>query len=127
MDITDMIDLAADKSTPRILLNSRDKEFLIEGESYPENAITFYEPVINWIKDYLNSSEDGIELAVKLLYINTSSTKALLVLFDIIEEAHEMGKNSHIRWLYDEGNEISREIGKDLRDGLNLPFTIQQV
>jgi hypothetical protein len=123
----EMIDLAADKATPRILLNSNKKQFLIEGESYPENAISFYEPVINWVKEYLKSSEEGIELAVKLLYINTSSTKALLVLFDLIEEYHEKGKDSRILWLYDEGNEISREIGIDLKDGLNLPFMIQQI
>lgn len=122
----ELIDIKANKSTPHIVFDCENKVFLIEGESYPENAIAFYEPIINWVKDYLSLTEQGIDLSFRLLYINTSSTKALLVLLDLIEEAHEAGKKSHINWIYDRENEIACEIGEDLKYGLNLPFSIVQ-
>lgn len=122
----EIIDIEAKKSTPHIFLDSINREFRIEGESYPENAVAFYKPIIDWVKDYLTVSDRGIDLSIKLLYINTSSTKALLVLLDLIEEAHEAGKQSHIRWIYNRENKVAYEIGEDLRQGLNLPFTIHQ-
>ena len=124
--MSDIINIEGKKSTPRIIFSLEDKNLLIEGESYPENATSFYGPVINWLKDYLNNTGEGIELKIKLLYVNTSSSKALLVLFDLLEEAHRNGKSSHVHWFYDEENEVACEIGEDLSDGLLLPFTIEK-
>ncbi|MBN2656411.1 MAG: DUF1987 domain-containing protein [Spirochaetales bacterium] len=115
------------KSTPGIVFKPEERTLHIEGESYPENATAFYRPVIEWINNYLHSSEEGLDLMIKLLYINTSSSKALLVLFDMLEDAHKKGLASHVHWLYDEENKLAGEIGEDLSDGLSLPFSIEPV
>jgi SiaC family regulatory phosphoprotein len=119
-----MIDIAAGKSTPRILLDSDKKEFLIEGQSYPENSMSFYEPVIAWIKEYLSKENEEFLLKIRLLYINTSSTKAMFYIFDILEEAFKNGKNVKINWIYDSENEMAKETGEELLEDLTLPYTI---
>lgn len=125
--MSDIINIEGKVSTPRILFSPEERTLLIEGESYPENATAFYGPVINWIKEYLKKSEEGIDLNIKLLYVNTSSSKALLVLFDLLEEAHLAGKSSHIHWMYEGENSTASEIGEDLSYGLKLPFSIEAV
>lgn len=123
--MSDTIDIEKKKSTPRIQFFPDTGSLLIEGESYPENATAFYGPVIRRIEEYLGNSKTGIDLDIKLLYINTSSSKALLMLFDMLEEVHSKGLSSRVRWFYDEENELACEIGEDLSYGLKLPFSIE--
>jgi len=120
------LSLEGNRSTPKVVFYPENTTLLIEGESYPENAAAFYEPIISWAQQYIEESGRGINLHIRLLHINTSSSKALLVLFDILEEAHQNGKSSHVLWLFDEENEVAGEIGEDLSDGLELPFVIEK-
>lgn len=122
-----MIDIEAGKSTPRILLDSANNKYLIEGQSYPENSNTFYEPVISWIKEYLTQEIEKFTLELKLLYINTSSTKAMFYLFDLLEDAFNNGRDIHIKWFYDKENEMAKETGEELLDDLNVPYSIIEV
>ncbi|MBI9099623.1 MAG: DUF1987 domain-containing protein [Spirochaetaceae bacterium] len=121
-----MIDIAAGKSTPRILLDSDKKEFLIEGQSYPENSSSFYEPVINWIKEYISKDNEELLLKIKLLYLNTSSTKAMFYIFDLLDDAYKRGKKVKIDWFYDKENEMAKETGEELLEDLTLPYTISE-
>ena len=122
-----MIDIAAGKSTPRILLNRDTHQFLIEGQSYPENSTSFYQPVIDWLKEYITAEEEELLLKIKLLYINTSSTKALMYLLDLLEDAFREGREVGINWYYDRENEMARETGEELKEDLSLPFSIIEV
>ena len=76
-----MIDIAAGKSTPRILFDEKNKVFSIDGQSYPENSSNFYEPIITWVETYVEKEDISFELDVRLLYVNTSSTKAMFYLW----------------------------------------------
>jgi hypothetical protein len=122
-----MIDIKAGKSTPRILLDSVKKQYIIEGQSYPENSSTFYEPVISWIKEHISQEKDKFILQLKLLYINTSSTKAMFYLFDILEDAFISGIDIHINWMYDQENEMAKETGEELLEDLKVPYSIIEV
>ena len=119
-----MIDIAAGKSTPRVLLDSDKKEFLIEGQSYPVNSNTFYDPIIQWAKEYFSTGHDEFFLKIKLLYINTSTMKALSCLFNILEDAFQNGKDIRIEWQYDRENEMAKETGEELLEDFLVPFSI---
>lgn len=121
-----MIDIAAGRSTPRIVLDDKEKRFLIEGHSYPENSNIFYRPVIQWVRENLSKLEE-FRLQIKLLYINTSSTKVLMNLFDLMEEAYEKGRNVAIDWYYDEENEMAKETGEEFKEDLTFPFSIIRI
>lgn len=122
-----MIDIKAGKSTPRVLLDSEKKIYLMEGQSYPENSNSFYEPVIEWIQEHLKKDTGKFVLQLKLLYINTSSTKAMFYLFDILEEAFKNGKDIKINWMYDKENEMAKETGEELLEDLQIPYSIIEV
>ncbi len=122
-----MIDIAIGKSTPHILFDEVNRLFLIEGQSYPENSSTFYEPVLTWVETYLDKEDIKFDLNIRLLYVNTSSTKAMFYLFDILEEAHKKGKKVSVNWLYDADNKVAKETGEDLLEDFQFPYNIKIV
>ncbi len=76
----------------------------ISGESYMEETYKFYLPLINWIKDYIQHIKRPIELNVKLIYLNTSSTKCVLDILEILKDYEENGGDAKVNWYYDKAD-----------------------
>lgn len=120
-----MIDILPGKSTPRVLLDDINGKYVIEGQSYPENSSLFFEPIIDWFNSFFEKEDNcEIHLEIKLLYINTSSTKAMFYIFDLLDEAFKKGKKVKISWFYDSQNEMAKDTGEELLEDLVLPYAI---
>ncbi len=87
------------EDTPRVELNQEENIFEISGKSLPENAVAFYLPIINWLKQYDKEYNAAITFDIRLDYFNTASakqiTKLLLVLQDLSESI-----DLKVRWFY---------------------------
>jgi len=118
------MDINPGKSTPKIILDENAGKVIIEGQSYPENAGSFYAPIVDWIKDYISQDGMTLEMVIKLIYINTSSTQVLMYILDIFEEAYSQGKRLSVKWYYDPENELAKETGEELREDLTIPFEV---
>ncbi len=59
--------------TPRIELIHGSGEISFSGKSLPENATRIYEPVLNWVTDYILDPQPVTNLRLSLEYFNTSS------------------------------------------------------
>ena len=106
--------IEATQYTPEIDFNSQSSVLSIIGKSYPENTFEYYKPIVNWIEEYLKTINDELlRVNLDLEYLNSSSLKAYFDLFDLLEIAHDEGKNIQIKWIYDEENDISEETGED--------------
>ena len=112
------------KSTPQIYFDAEKNYLLMVGQTYPEDAAKFYQPIFQWLKEYFANVNSPITFKVKLVYINTSSSKCLMTLFDILEEAFIKGKKINIYWHYDADNEITQGSGEDFKEGLEVPFEL---
>jgi hypothetical protein len=75
--------------TPQIDLNQLTGDLIFSGKSIPENAAKVYEPVLNWVTDYILKASPTTNLRLNLEYYNTASsiwlTKILKVLIRINE------------------------------------------
>jgi hypothetical protein len=71
----------------------------IKGESYMEETYKFYEPIINWLQDYV-FDQKPIVLNIKLTYFNTSTSRFLLKMMDILRRYREAGGKVEINWYY---------------------------
>ncbi|ACM92083.1 conserved hypothetical protein [Nautilia profundicola AmH] len=108
--------IPATKYTPEISLNAEKGIIEIRGKSYPENTFDFYEPVLKWIEEYFNCcAKDNTVVNFEIIYFNSSSSKVLFDLFDILQEAKEKN-NITINWIYDEENESAEEAGEDFKE-----------
>lgn len=117
------------KGTPLIDFNPESGILKIEGQSYPENAFKFYEPIIKWVNEYIEKAEGEIIIIIdfNLPYINSSSTKCIMMLLEKFQTSYDNGKNIKVNWYYDSENESSLECAEEFMEDLTLPFNLIRV
>jgi hypothetical protein len=123
------LEISKTKTTPEILFNSSTNELSIKGESFPENTSEFYAPIFEWLEEYLEMITDQVVVVnIELVYFNSSSSKVLMDLFDMLEEAVQNDKEISVNWRYDKDNEMAAEYGEDFMEDLeNLPFHLVEI
>lgn len=110
--------------TPSINLDAESGEMEFSGKSIPENSADLYEPVMEWIDQYLKTPAENTTFVVKLEYFNTSSSKYLLEIFRRFEELFKTGKKVAVQWYYELEDEDMQESGDDFRDILKIPVEL---
>jgi len=112
------------QSTPSIFADAQTGIIEMHGDSYPENSYELFSPVMQWIDDYLAAGECKLVLDLHLLYLNTSSVKAMMDIFDMLEEAHRAKRAVEVNWYYDEQNERVAELAEEFKEDCSFPFMI---
>ena len=112
------------KSTPQIEFSYDRHQLSINGQSYPENAFNFYEPVTKWIDDYLALEPEIIVVEIDISYINSSSSKCLTDILDKFEEAHQKGIQVKLNWYCNEENESELECAEEFLEDLTFEHQI---
>lgn len=112
--------IEATKATPRVEFLPNG-ELSIHGRSLPEDPLTFYTPLLNWIDQ---CTIENIVIEIRLEYLNTSSAKQL---YNILINAKKNSsiKNITVNWYYEEGDEDGLELGKEFEWMSNLPFNFK--
>lgn len=113
-------------STPSIDFNPATGALSICGESFPENAGSFYAPILDWIKEFMSQEiRPAVTLACDILYFNSSTSKLLMNLFDALESHVREGKDVSVQWICHQNNETAIECGEEFKEDLELlPFHI---
>ena len=118
----DNLKITKTKYTMGINFNKDTGTLDMAGSSYPENALEFFNPIISWIKKYIAEVKKGIVMNIRLNYLNTSSTKCILDIFEIFEQYHQAGGEVKINWYYAEDDEDIMETGEELGEDFNFPM-----
>jgi len=113
--------------SPAVNLDKEKQLFEIKGKSLPENVNIFYQPIIDWFTEYFKNPNEETVLHFKLDYLNTASSKALLSLFLVVEEAIKNGKKAQVKWYYEEDDEDMKDIGEEYANIIQVPFEIIQI
>jgi hypothetical protein len=112
------------KSTPSVDGDWEAGILNMAGDSYPENSFEFFTTVIEWVERYLAASDRPLKLRLRLVYMNTSSIKAMMDIFDILADAHEAGHEVSVNWYYDPRNERIAELAEEFKEDCEFPFVI---
>lgn len=119
----DNLNIEKTRYTLEVSLNKDTGVWEMSGSSYPENALDFFAPIIEWIKEYTQQSSNRIQVHLRINYLNTSSTKCILDIFEILEHYHqEHGDVVEINWYYADGDEDIKETGEELCEDMDIPF-----
>ena len=110
--------------SPEIDLNSDTGILKIRGVSYPENAVFFYTPVFTWLEEFIKSSNDKVIIEIEISYLNTSSTRCLMKILEILDQGHKDGKNITLNWYYDKENDQLKECAEEFKEDLLVEFNI---
>lgn len=112
----------ATEFTPMVNFDKEKTPFIVAGVSRPENAHEFYEPVIDWLKDYKNNPLKVTVINFQFDYFNTSSLKYFLIILSQFKDIEESGNDVRLSWYYDEEDESMFEAGKNLEELSELHF-----
>ena len=70
--------------TPQIDLNQLTGDLIFSGKSIPENAAKIYEPVLNWVNEYILNARPTTNLMLNMEYFNTASVLWLAKIFRVL-------------------------------------------
>ncbi|NMF90566.1 biofilm regulation phosphoprotein SiaC [Aromatoleum petrolei] len=118
------IDIAGSESTPRIRADRDAGRLEMSGDSYPENSFELFQPVLDWIAAFLAEGERPLLVDLRLLYLNTSSVRAMMEIFDALQDAHERGREVAVVWRYDGINERVADLAGEFKEDYTFPFDI---
>jgi len=111
------------EDTPLISLDVENNKFEISGRSLPEDAVSFYNPVLEWLDSYYQGSPASETIFdIKLEYFNTASSKLVLDLFMKLEEYTSQGNATKVNWYYYEDDEDMQEAGEEFAELVEVPF-----
>ena len=113
------------RSTPAVIADAERGVLAMHGDSYPENSYEFFGDIIRWVQNYLQESSAPLRAELRLAYLNTSSVRAMLDIFDLLEEAHNGGREVAVEWLYDPRNERVAELAAEFKEDCTFPFDIR--
>ena len=115
----DKIDIAATTRTPAVTFDFTQHHLKIKGESYPEDVTEFYGPVFTALDNYLSKLGKGsCRFDFELIYLNSSSAKAVMMLMDKLEAAAKNGASVDVYWYYDKEDDTMQELGEEFGEDL---------
>ena len=119
----------ASERTPFVDFDFDSGQLTMSGESYPENAAAFFGPLIQALQEYLSQSgRRNLTFNLKMLYFNSSSAKALMNLFQLMENEAQNGSLIVINWYYHQNDDIMEEFGEDFsEDFIAARFEMQAI
>jgi hypothetical protein len=87
------------EDTPNVRFEPEAGVFCIEGRSLPENAVAFYNPILEWLKQYEKLEQKGFNFDFKLDYFNTASAKQITKLLIQLQQM-TLNFDIKVNWHY---------------------------
>ncbi len=110
---------------PEIILDKAAGRFEFSGNSLPEDAKTFYEPILQWLDEYMINANPTTVVRFKMIYYNTPSSKLIFQILKKFEKVFNMGKVVKVVWEYNEEDTDIKEAGHDLSNHIKVPFEFE--
>ncbi len=119
--MTPLIIQPQDDETPAVTLDHLKGIFEISGWSHPEDAISFYTPVLEWLNHYAQTPNAGTNFHFRFQYYNTASAKQI---FRTISALEEVAKKSKVKilWHYDSEDTDMLSSGERFSKMSTVPF-----
>ena len=108
--------------TPEIDFNFSTGVLKLRGRSIPENPKDFFTKILDWLQDYYSSPREVTELWFEMEYINSGSSRYILEILRRIKKYQDEGKNTIVKWHYEEEDESILSLGEYYRDLIDMPI-----
>lgn len=108
--------------TPSVYFDKDNGVFEISGRSLPEDVVTFFSPIMDWVTSYSEQPNPSTDFIFKLDYFNTSSSKLIL---DLIVKLKSI-PGTRIIWYYLDGDEEILEAGEEFSEQVDIPFEFRK-
>ncbi len=113
----------ATDDTPKFVLDPHKNTILIEGSSFPEDAVEFYSYIILWIAENKDNFTGQLKCVFDYTILSSASNKMVFEILVKLENLQDEIKVL-VHWLYSSFDEDMYDEGKAFKDTLKLPFEI---
>ena len=113
---------------PRIDFDASSNVLEIAGESYHEYTTEFYQPVFEWLENFLKEEGKTIVMNFKMTYFNTSSSRRFIEILTMLEDYQkDKSGNVTVNWYFEENDVDMEESGEEYAEDVDLPFNLIEV
>jgi hypothetical protein len=109
------------KNSPEIILDPGGI-IRIKGRSILENATDFYQPVLDWITEYVREPAQLTCIDINLEYFNSATAKVLITLIQSVSSVTFRNAKFKVNWYYEDGDEDILERGEYIESVLETDF-----
>ena len=113
---------------PTVNFNPESGILEISGESYHEYTIEFFQPIFEWLNQYLEQEGKTIVFNFRMTYFNTSSSRRFLEIFDLLED-YQQNRNGNVtvNWYYEKDDVDMLESGEEYAEDVQLNFNLEPI
>ncbi|NMC39196.1 MAG: DUF1987 domain-containing protein [Bacteroidales bacterium] len=121
-----IVKIPAEKTTPEVELNPNGS-LSIKGRSIHENIRDFFNPIEEWVVDYVsNDPAEVTTIDINLEYFNSATAKALLNILQKLIRVQLKSRKLVVNWHYEKGDEDIQERGEYFASVLKIPFNFKE-
>lgn len=114
------------RKTPELHFKSNGELFM-SGISLPQNVIDFFMPVFSWLEQLKDSAPPRIVFTIDLVYLDTSSTKAILSMLKLLKRMVPGEDQLEVVWRYEHGDMDMLDQGEVLQRTTKIPFRFEEI
>lgn len=114
------------KNTPEVVLSPQGI-IRIKGRSIHENVTDFFEPVEDWISEYIAVPAEITSVDMNLEYFNSASAKVFIHILQKITYVSLKHKKFVFNWYYEEGDDDILERGEYFASVLDVRFNFIKI
>lgn len=118
------LEITGDTDSPHVKFDNRSGWLYMGGSSLPENVIEFYSPILNWLKEYKESTQTTTLIEFNFDYLNTASTNIMARIIEFMQDIQSNLNSVKITWYYTTGDYDMKELGSELLEGINCEYQI---
>lgn len=116
--------LTGTDESPEVILDKTSNEFKFMGKSLPEDVKEFYNPILDWIDEYVNEPNEETVIEFNMEYFNSASSKQILDILEKFAQVTDKGKKMRVKWHYMQDDEDMEDAGESYADIVNVPFEL---
>lgn len=110
--------------SPEVILEKERGRFEFIGKSMPEDPNDFYNPLIEWVLEYVKDPNPNTEFIFRLDYFNTASSKKILDIILHLKEIMRRKQNVVVKWYYQQNDDDMFDTGETFAEISGVPFKI---
>lgn len=120
-----MLSIKGTSQYPEILLDKNTGHLEFSGNSLPEDAKGFYEPILDWIENYIESPYKETTVSFRMTYYNTPSSKIIFQILKKFEAIHQKKTSVKVLWSFPDDDTDMKDAGTDYSENIKVPFVLK--
>ncbi len=118
------LNIVGTEDTPGIKFDRQKNVFELVGRSLPEDVVSFYKPVIEWLGELAKTPVANLEFSFKLDYFNTASSKLILDILLEVNDIFNEGTPMKVKWYFLKMDRDLEEAGEEFSELVEIPFEL---